>query len=162
MAVMINQTVVGNIGRVYDKRTVGKDNNSVIEFSVCATRRARDAQSGEWKDKEPYWITCTAWGRLADNIEESFRPGDHVFVVGRIEMSDPFEGKDGVTREARAKLTAEVAGLEISSFPAASKREAKKAENAGSSTSSSASKPAAKKEAPKKDEDEFNFDDLDF
>lgn len=159
MAVVINQTVVGNIGRVYDKRTVGKDQNSVIEFSVCATRRARNPQTNEWEDKQPYWITCTAWGRLADNIEESFRAGDHVFVHGRIEMSDPYEGKDGVTREARAKLTAEIAGLEVSSFPAASKREPRKSDSSEGATSS---KPAPKKAAPAKESDDFDFGDLDF
>lgn len=140
MTVIINQTVVGNIGRVYEKHTAGKNNNSVIEFSVCATRRAYNPETNDWQDKQPYWITCTAWGRLADNIEQSFRSGDKIFVHGRIEMSDPYEGKDGIIRETRAKLVAEAAGLEISSYPAVSRR--------------------VQNSLAKKEEDEFSLDDL--
>ena len=38
-SVGIEQTIVGNVGNVYELRRVGKDNRAVIDFSVAVTPR---------------------------------------------------------------------------------------------------------------------------
>ena len=80
MAVLAHQTLVGTVGRIYELRTVGKDNREVIDFSVAVTDRKRDGD--DWVDGETYWMTVTAWNRLAKNIAESLRAGDRVIVDG--------------------------------------------------------------------------------
>jgi len=166
MAVLANQTLVGSIGRVYDLRTVGRDNQEVIDFTVAVTPRKK--VDGEWTDGETYWITVTAWGKLAKNVSESFNSGDRVFVYGRTDMKNGYTNKEGVEVPARPIVIAEFTGLELSFHPAHSDRPARgdreRSENRSSnnsrSNSSSNSAPSVKKPAPKSDDDlDFGDDD---
>lgn len=162
MAILASQTLVGSVGRVYELRTVGKDNQEVIDFTVAVTPRKK--VDGEWTDGETYWLTITAWGKLAKNISESFNSGDRVFVLGRTEMKAGYTNKDQVEVPARPILIAEFAGLELSYNPAHSDRPAK-GERTERSESRPASKPAAAKAAakPAADDDlDFGDDDEDF
>lgn len=157
MAILAQQTIVGNVGRVYDLRTVGKNNTPVLDFSVAVTPRKKDGD--EWVDGETYWITITAWNKLAENVAESFKSGDRVFVYGRIEMKSGYTNKEGNAVEGRPIMIADFAGLEVSYNAAESKRES----HSGQGRSS---KPSPKKEtSPKpaaKDDDLFGEDDFDF
>ena len=159
MAILANQTVVGSIGRVYELRTVGKDNQEVIDFTIAATPRKK--VDGEWTDGETYWLTITAWGKLAKNISESFNSGDRVFVLGRTEMKAGYTNKDQVEVPARPILIAEFAGLELSFNPAHSDRPAKsdRQERSSAPVTKAAEKPAAAKAKPA--DDDLNFDDDD-
>lgn len=123
-------TVIGNVGRVYDLRKVGRNNSSVINFSIAVTPRTRN-ESGDWSDGETSWYDCSAWNKLAENIEKSFRPGDRVWVKGRVETSK----KDDRTF---VKIVAEHAGLDLIFDAAHSEREGKK----GSSHEASEDRPA--------------------
>lgn len=157
MAILAQQTIVGNIGRVYELRTVGKNNTPVIDFSIAVTPRKKDGD--EWVDGETYWVTVTAWNKLAENVAESFNAGDRVFVVGRTDMKEGYTNKNGEEQPARPIVIADFAGLEISYAPAESKREARGGGNR------QASRPAAAKKAPAKPapvEDDIFADDLDF
>ena len=77
MAILSTQVLVGNVGRVYDLRTVGSENRKVIDFTIAVTPRKKVGD--EWTDGDTYWSTVTAWGRLAENIAESFNAGDRIF-----------------------------------------------------------------------------------
>lgn len=157
MAVLGQEVLVGNVGNIFEKRVVGKDSMSVIDFTVAVTPRKRDGD--KWVDGITYWASCTAWGRLADNIEKSFRQGDRVFIMGRIDMKPSWTNKEGQEMPERPFINVDYAGLEVTYNAAESKR----VKNGGG-----ASKPApAKKEAPakKKPEPEVSEDedfDLDF
>lgn len=155
MAILATQTLVGSIGRVYDLRTVGKDKQEVIDFSVAVTPRKKI--DGEWADGETYWMTITAWGRLAKNIEESFKSGDRVFVYGRTEMKSGYTNKEGNEVPGRAILIAEFAGLEVSFNPAHSDRPAR-----GERSDRSESRPAEKQEQKQAPKAKTQDDDLDF
>ena len=121
MAILANQTIVGTIGNVYELRTVGQDNRKVIDFSVAVTPRRQ--VNGEWTDGETYWVNVTAWNRLAENIAESFRKGDRVFIHGRTDMKASYTNKEGVEVPARPFVTADFAGLEVSFAAAHSTRQ---------------------------------------
>src|SRR5688572_14297927 len=43
-----------------------------------------DRQSGEWKDGEPLFLTCTVWQQPAENMAESLKRGARVIVTGRL------------------------------------------------------------------------------
>jgi single-strand DNA-binding protein len=163
MAILATQTLVGSIGRKYELRTVGKD-QQVIDFSIAVTPRKK--VDGEWTDGETYWLTVTAWGRLAKNIDESFNSGDRVFVFGRTEMKAGYTNKEGVEVPARSILIAEFAGHEVSYNPAHSDRPAKGEGGGGNfeRRSAPAAKAAPAKAAPKPADDDLDFggDDDDF
>lgn len=161
MAILATQTLVGSVGRVYDLRTVGANNNEVIDFTVAVTPRKR--VDDEWVDGTTYWVTVTAWGRLAKNVSESFRPGDRVVVIGRTEMKDSYTNRDGDEVPARPILIADFAGLEVSYNSAKSDRVAKSdGGNRSSSSSSSSSSRRDEAPAPKKSAAPVDDDDLDF
>lgn len=165
-SVGIEQTIVGNVGNVYELRRVGKDNRAVIDFSVAVTPRSYNADSKEWVDGETTWVNCTAWDRLAENIEKSFGKGKatRVIVKGRVKTKPEFTKDDGTVIPPRDYLNVEFAGPEIFFDPALPVK-GERSTGSSSSSNSASSAPAAKKSAPKKaaapkkDED---LDDLDF
>jgi len=162
MAILANQTLVGSIGRVYELRTVGKDNLEVIDFSIAMTPRKR--VDGEWTDGETYWTNVTAWGKLAKNVSESATPGDRVIVIGRTEMKAGYTNKDGAEVPAKPIVVAEFVGLELSSHPAHSDRPARgeRSDNRSSAPARSERREEPKKAAAAADDDlDLSFDDSD-
>lgn len=166
-SVGIEQTIVGNVGNVYELRRVGKDSRAVIDFSVAVTPRSFNPETKEWQDGETTWVNCTAWDRLAENIEKSFGKGKttRVIVKGRVKTKPEFTKDDGTVIPPRDFLNVEYAGPEIffdPALPVKGERSNGGSSN-GSSNNSRSSAPAKKAEpkkaAPKKDAD---LDDLDF
>jgi len=159
-SVLAQETIVGNVSRVYEKRVVGSDKKSVIDFNVAVT--PRKMQDGEWVDAETYWALVTAWGRLADNIEDSFRQGDRVFVIGRKSVKPGFTRNDGTEAPPRDIIIADFAGLEVGYHPAHSDRVVK-SDSSPAARPAAASKPASEsKPVPKDDIFSSDDDDLDF
>jgi single stranded DNA-binding protein len=154
MAILMEQTIVGNIGSVYEMRTVGKDQRAVIDFTVAVTPRKK--VDDDWVDGDTYWANVTAWGKLAENISTSFRSGDRVFVKGRTDMKAGYENKAGEQVPARPMLTADFAGLELGNHSAKSDR----VKRDGGSTAAPEKK-AAPKKATKPAVDDLDFDDDD-
>lgn len=115
--------VQGNVGKVGDLRTVGKENRPVINLSVAVTDRRK--KGDEWEDGPTNWIEVTAWGKLAENIDATWKPGDRVFVYGVESMKDPYTTKEGEERSARPFVTAEIAGHDETYFPATQERKSK-------------------------------------
>lgn len=157
MAILANQTLVGSVGRVYDLRTVGQDKQEVIDFTVAMTPRKKI--DGEWTDGVTYWLTITAWGKLAKNISESFNSGDRVIVYGRTDMKPAYTNKEQVEVPARPILIAEFAGLELSYNPAHSDRPAR--EDRPARTERPAAKAVEKPAKAAPADDDLNFDDDD-
>lgn len=167
MAQIHNQrTVVGTIVDVYAPRTVGKEDHTVVNFTVAMTPSVKDGDG--WKDGETEFIRCTAWRKLADNVVESFNKGDRAIVIGRQTMEAPREDRDGNTVDARPNLTADFVGVDLTWDAAHSEREAKNKTSAqsedsdGGSSKKKASNPSSKKN--KKDtkpakKDSFDDDD---
>ena len=156
MAILNQKTIVGNIGAVYEKRTVGADNRSVIDFTVAVTPRERDGN--DWKDGTTSWNNVTVWGKLADNVASSVRPGDRVIVHGREETKAPFEKKDGTMSLPKIVIVADFVGLELGMHSASSDR----VPGAKSGSAPAAKAPAAKKKAaaaPADDLGSFDEDD---
>lgn len=158
--------IVGTVGRVYELRTVGKDNRSVVDFSVAVTER-RQNDSGDWEDKDTIWTNCTAWGRLAESISEGWKSGDRVIVVGRGSMKPGYTNKEGVEVEAREILIVEFAGHEDTYTPSTQERNSSgggssQRSSGGSRTSRPAARQEARKPAPADDDLDLDLDsDLD-
>lgn len=155
MAILAQQVIVGNIGKVYELRNVGKQNTPVVDFSVAVTPRKQ--VDGEWTDGDTYWVTVTAWNRLAENVVASFKSGDRVFAIGRMEMKPGYTNREGVAVDGRPVMIADFAGHEISFNPASSERRP----GSGNAASRPAAKAAASKPAPKAAESAIDWDDED-
>lgn len=166
MAQIHNQrTVVGTVVDVYAPRTVGKEDHSVVNFTVAMTPSVRDGD--KYKDGETEFVRCTAWRRLADNVVASFNKGDRIVVIGRQTMDKPRDDKDGNEIPARLTLTADFVGVDLTWDPAHSEREAKNKTSAQSEDDdtpkkkSKASNPNSTKKSKKKETKPVDNDDDD-
>jgi single-strand DNA-binding protein len=88
----------GNLTRNPELRYTG-DGIAVVKFGVACTPRYLDRESGQWRDGDPLFLTCTAWRDLAEHIAESLAKGTRVVVVGRLRLSR-WETDEGEKRSA--------------------------------------------------------------
>jgi single-strand DNA-binding protein len=89
-------TVIGNLTDDPELRFT-PSGAAVAKFRVASTPRFLDRQSGEWKDGEPLFLSCTAWRQAAENVAESLQRGARVIVSGRLRQRS-YETKEGEKR----------------------------------------------------------------
>ncbi|MFE2702301.1 single-stranded DNA-binding protein [Streptomyces mirabilis] len=76
-------TVIGNLtGDPELKFTEG--GAALAKFTIAATPRTYDKDSGQWKDGTATFFRCAAWRTLAEHIAESLGKGSRVVAFGRI------------------------------------------------------------------------------
>lgn len=80
----------------------------VVTFAVVTSRRVKDAQSGEWSDKDTTFWDCVAFGPLAENVAESLVKGTAVIVTGSA-ASEEWVTRDGEKRRSMKVMADEVA-----------------------------------------------------
>ncbi len=91
-------TVVGNLTADPDMRFTG-NGTAMARFTVASTPRTFDRQSGEYRDGEPLFLTCTVWREMAEHVAESLHKGARVVVTGRLRLSR-WETETGEKRSA--------------------------------------------------------------
>lgn len=69
----------------------------VASFRVASTPRTRDQATGEWKDGESLFLSCSVWRQQAENVAESLQRGMRVIVTGRLRQRS-YETKEGEKR----------------------------------------------------------------
>lgn len=89
-------TVVGNLTADPELRFT-PSGAAVANFTVAATPRTFDRQSGEWKDGEALFMRCNIWRQAAENVAESLTRGMRVVVQGRLRQRS-YETKEGEKR----------------------------------------------------------------
>lgn len=87
--------VIGRVGQDPKIRQAG--GSSVAEFSVATSEKW---SNGERTD----WHRISAWGKLADIVEQYVRKGDLVFIAGSMKY-EKYTDKNGVEKEV-AKVNA--------------------------------------------------------
>jgi single-strand DNA-binding protein len=70
---------------------------AVAKFRLASTPRFMDKASGEWKDGEPLYLTCSIWRQAAENVAESLQRGARVVVQGRLRQRS-YETQQGEKR----------------------------------------------------------------
>lgn len=94
---------IGNTGREPELR-YAPNGDAVCNFSVAASERWTDKATGEMKERTE-WLSCTAWGKLAEICGEHLKKGQLVFVEGSLQTRK-YTDKDGVEKySTEAKLT---------------------------------------------------------
>lgn len=97
-------TVIGNLTDDPELRfTPG--GAAVVKFRVASTPRFMDRESGQWKDGEPLFLTCTVWRDMAEHVAESLTKGTRVVVYGRLRLS---RWEDKETGEKRSMFQLDV------------------------------------------------------
>ncbi|MCX5121243.1 single-stranded DNA-binding protein [Micromonospora sp. NBC_00362] len=91
-------TVVGNLTADPELRFTPAG-VALVKFTVASTPRVFDRASGEYRDGDPLFLTCTAWRDLAEHIAESLAKGTRVVVAGRLRLSR-WENEEGEKRSA--------------------------------------------------------------
>ncbi|RZU50683.1 single-strand DNA-binding protein [Krasilnikovia cinnamomea] len=91
-------TVVGNLTADPELRFL-ENGTGMVKFTVASTPRTLDRASGQWKDGDPLFLTCTAWRDMAEHIAESLTKGTRVIVTGRLKLSR-WENEQGEKRSA--------------------------------------------------------------
>jgi single-strand DNA-binding protein len=89
-------TVVGNLVADPDLRFT-PSGTPVANFRVASTPRTFDRQSGEWKDGESMFLTCTVWQQHAENVAETLQRGTRVIVQGRLKQRS-YDTREGGKR----------------------------------------------------------------
>lgn len=164
------KVVEGNLAWKGELKTFGQDGR-VITFSVPNTVRTRDKNTGEWKDKGEIWTTCSAFGKMAENVDK-LKVGDPIVVIGYEDFNAGYTKKDGTVVPDGSQLVADIVGVNIKWHAAHS--EYKKREGgyqqggqrqAQSAPPAQESQPAqqqapAQQNASAGSDDDFNFDDF--
>ena len=89
-------TIVGNT--VADPELRYTPNGAAVtNFRVASTPRRYDAQSGQYVDGEPLFMTCSLWKQHAENVANSLTKGMRVIVTGRLRQRS-FETQQGEKR----------------------------------------------------------------
>lgn len=92
----VEVTVIGNLTADPELRFTA-DGQPVASFRVASARRVQDRETGEWKDGETMFLTCTVWRQQAEHVAESFQRGSRVMVRGRLRQRT-YETRQGETR----------------------------------------------------------------
>ena len=96
---MAGETIITVVGNLVDDPELRftPSGQAVARFRIASTPRTRDAQSGEWKDGESLFLTCSVWRQYAENVAESLQRGMRVIVNGRLRQRS-YETKEGEKR----------------------------------------------------------------
>ena len=88
-------TIIGNLGRDPEMRYT-PDGKPVTDFSVATSSKwtNKDGTPGE----ETVWFRCTAWGKLAENVNQYLTKGRQVYVEGRLKPDSATGGPRTYTR----------------------------------------------------------------
>ena len=139
---------------------------SVVNISVAVSEDRFDEDSKEWVQdgNGKYYESVTVFGRLADNVVASLKPGDRVAVQGSRHPKPKYTDKNGVEHENENQVIADSVALDLKIYPAHFDRPAGK-EGQSTKTADAAPKATRKTAAPKaapKTEDVFGDDDEDW
>ena len=89
-------TIIGNLTADPEMRTTSKG-GTVCNFSIAATPRQYNSQSGQWEDGQALFMRCTAWRDLAAHCAQSLHKGMRVIAQGRLQQRT-YQAKDGTNR----------------------------------------------------------------
>ena len=96
---MAGETVITIVGNLVDDPELRftPSGAAVANFRVASTPRTFDKQSGEWRDGDSLFLTCSVWRQAAENVAESLQRGMKVIVQGRLKQRS-YETREGEKR----------------------------------------------------------------
>lgn len=89
-------TIIGNLTGEPETRTTSKG-DAVCNFSIAATPRQYNSQSGQWEDGQALFMRCTVWRDMAEHCAQTLHKGMRVIAQGRLQQRT-YQAKDGTQR----------------------------------------------------------------
>lgn len=89
-------TVVGNLTADPELRTTSSG-ASVCSFTIAATPRTYNRQTGQFEDGQALFMRCSAWRDLATHCAQSLAKGMRVIARGRLQQRS-YQANDGSNR----------------------------------------------------------------
>jgi single-strand DNA-binding protein len=86
----------GRLTRDPELRTTNSG-KMVASFGIAENKRIYDKDAGDWKDSDPTFYDCSAFGPMAENIIENLSRGQLVVVAG-VHRQRSWQDKDGKNR----------------------------------------------------------------
>ena len=77
---MNSVTIQGRVGKEPVVETVGVKETKKAVFSVAVSIPPRD-KGGDWGTE---WISCRAWGKIADRVGDQAHKGNDIMLNGKI------------------------------------------------------------------------------
>lgn len=134
--------LIGNVGQDPEVRTTA-GGTKMAKISLATSRTFNDRAGN--KQEKTEWHRITAWGKLAEIIEQYVRRGDRLFVEGRIEYSE-------TEHEGQKRYWTDIQAHDLIMLGGAGEREAAPRQAAPARAGRSAPGPG-----PFDDEDEMPF-----
>ena len=106
----INMTAVGNLTKDPELRFTAQG-KAVANLVIACSDRKFDKETNTWADGNTVYITCTVWGKTAENVAESLQKGMQVIVQGIYRQHD-FEDKQGA-KQRRYELECDTVGASL-------------------------------------------------
>ncbi|MDT7669663.1 MAG: single-strand DNA-binding protein [Pseudonocardiales bacterium] len=96
---MAGETVVTLVGNLVDDPELRftPSGAAVANVRIASTPRTYDRQSGEWKDGESLFLSCSVWRQAAENVAESLQRGMRVIIQGRLKQRS-YDDREGQKR----------------------------------------------------------------
>jgi single-strand DNA-binding protein len=96
---MAGETVVTLVGNLVDDPELRftPSGAAAANFRIASTPRTYDRQSGEFKDGESLFLSCSVWRQAAENVAESLQRGMRVIVQGRLKQRS-YDDREGNKR----------------------------------------------------------------
>lgn len=89
-------TIIGNLTADPEMRTTSKG-GTVCNFSIAATPRQYNSQSGQWEDGQALFMRCTVWRDMAEHCAQTLHKGMRVIAQGRLRQRT-YQANDGTQR----------------------------------------------------------------
>lgn len=89
-------TIVGNLTADPELRTIS-NGAAVASFTIAATPRTYNRQTGQFEDGQALFMRCSAWRDLAEHCARSLTKGMRVIAQGTLRQRS-YEAQDGSRR----------------------------------------------------------------
>jgi single-strand DNA-binding protein len=103
-------TVTGNLTADPELRYTSSG-TPVASFTVAATERTMNRETGKYEDAGTTYLRCNAWRELAENLSQSASKGTRVMITGLLRQRD-WQDSDGNKRTSY-EVQAEEAGISL-------------------------------------------------
>lgn len=125
----------------------GKKPQTVLNFSVAVSKDRFNNETQQWEQDAggKYYESVTAFGRLADNIIKSLKPGSRVIVQGERDPKPDYTDSKGVEHQNENQVVAKSVGPDLSMW---AWKEVRDGNNHESSSESSPRRTTARSTAP--------------
>lgn len=128
MALVSTLTIGGNLVADPELRA-DRNGKPICRIRIASTPRRRNPETQQWEDGDPVYMSCTAFGEMAENIASTLTKGMRVVVHGTLKQ-DEWTDKESGTKKSDKSMNIEDIGPSLM-FAAYSKRDKR---SAGSSS----------------------------